>query len=112
MKNYSSDDLRQIFVTPMISLVSAINQDISALEAMIKDGSAPREYVPLNDATARKGLGMVEKLQRELNGKIAGIKNGTFLYRETQLKRQKEKYQEKKKTHKNNYALTSAHICL
>lgn len=100
MKNYGPDDLRQVFVTPLISLVSAINQDISTLETMIKEGTASRGYVPLNDATAKKGLGMLEKLQRELNGKLAGIKNGTFIYREMQLERQKQKYLEKKQKNK------------
>lgn len=100
MENYSPDRIRDEFVTPLIGLIGEFTADIQTLDNLIKQGSAPRPYLPLNDATAKKSVGYLKKLRRELHDKIAGIQDGTFKYRELELEKKREKYKQEKKSHK------------
>lgn len=99
MENLKPGQIRDEFVTPLMSLVGELNQDILKLESLIKDGTNPRDYIPLNVSSAKKGLGFLKKLRREIHGKIEGIQEGTFLFRERELEKRKEQRRVTKKKH-------------
>lgn len=96
MENYRPDQLRDEFVAPLISLIGEFTTDIQVFENLIKSGNCPKDYLPLNVVSAKKGIGFLRKLRRELHDKIEGVQDGTFQYRELALEKQRQKYHEKK----------------
>lgn len=106
MENLKPRQIQEDFVTPLINLVGELNSDIQMLESLVKEGINPKGYVPLNIATAKKGLGAIKKLRRELRDKLEGMKDGTFLWRSMNWRNESRKEGRKRSNTHVKYVLT------
>ena len=100
MENYTADKIREEFIAPLMGLVADFTEEVKQLDLLVKSGTSPKDYLPLNATTAKKSIGFLKKLRRELHAKIEGVQDGTFLYREKELAKKREKYSKEKKNDK------------
>lgn len=98
MENYTANKIREEFMAPLMLIAAEFAEEAKKLEKLIESGECPKDFIPLNVASARKGIGFLKKLRREIGHKLEGVKDGTFLWRESVLARQREKYRELKET--------------
>lgn len=101
MENYTAERIRQEFLNPLIGLVGEFTTLLTEMQRMSESGELPKDYVPLNTAMALKGLGNVRKLKREFHDKLEGIRDGAKIYRETELKRAKERREAERRAKKS-----------
>ena len=87
MDKYTPEKMREAFVYPLSEILSDLTKASAELEKQHKSGVLANDYLPLNDGYALRAILDLKKfLRAEVKPKLEGAIDGSFRFREAELK--------------------------
>jgi len=99
MPYHTPAEIREQLIDPLMAAISKLSTCVGKLESLVKDGTLPSDGMPLQPATAIRGMKHIKAFARQLDNKIESALDGTLLARERErLRKEAVRSKTKKRT--------------